>query len=304
VATGLALDDGGGIQALESSRWEVCKVDALSLAELVADADATTQIPADWHQAQAHEALVSQQCFAARWHLDRLLAERPTDREALRLRRRALVALGSLDPALADYTKALETQPNDPVLVIEGAELSKQFVERAERFTRLGRWTDAMSDYVTADRLKPDDPAAHASAATALISLGNTSFAAGAFEAANAAYNEACHIAPQDARTLNECAWFWATCSDERCRDGKRAIESARRACELTSWKIPQIVDTLAAASAESGQFDEAIMWQTKALELANQSSPGVRKELESHLELYRAKKTFRQAPPKKPNPQ
>jgi tetratricopeptide (TPR) repeat protein len=291
AATGLALDEGGGVQALDPSRWAMCEAEAPPLAELVADPNATTQNSVDWHQAQAHDALVSQQWFAARWHLDRLLAERPTDREALKLRGRVLAALGALAPALADYTKALQAQPNEPVLLIE----------RAELFTRLERWKEAMRDYATADRLKPDYPAAHNSVATALISLGNASLASGATEAANAAYEEARRIAPQDAQILNECAWLWATCSDERCRDGKRAIEAARRACELTAWKDARIMDTLAAAYAESGEFDEAVTWQTKALELAIQMSLQERKELESHLELYRAKKPFRQAPSKKP---
>jgi tetratricopeptide (TPR) repeat protein len=201
--------------------------------------------------------------------------------------------LGSLDPALADYTKALHAEPNDLELVIE----------RAELFTRLERWQEAIRDYGAADRLKPDYPAAHVSVARALISLGTASVAGGAFEAANAAFEEARRIAFQDALTLNDCAWFWATCPDERYCDGKRALESARRACELTSWNNPEFVDTLAAAHAESGQFDEAITWQTKAVELAGKSSPEQRKELESHIELYRAKKPLRQAPPKRPSP-
>ena len=42
---------------------------------------------------------------------------------------------------------------------------------------------------------------------------------------------------PSYAPAYNGRAWLWATCPDAKYRDGKRAVESATRACELSEWK-------------------------------------------------------------------
>ena len=53
----------------------------------------------------------------------------------------------------------------------------------------------------------------------------------------------------------------------------KRAIDHATRACELTKWKCSAYLDTLAAAYAEAGNFDEAVEFQQKAVELATKDT-------------------------------
>lgn len=71
-------------------------------------------------------------------------------------------------------------------------------------------------------------------------------------------------------------------------------MENATRACELTKWTSPLALSTLAAAHAEAGAFDEAVMWQTKAVEAAApDSDPTV---AQSRLELYQAGKPYREA--------
>lgn len=66
-----------------------------------------------------------------------------------------------------------------------------------------------------------------------------------------------------------------------------------KRACELTEWERAADLDTLAAAYAEAGDFDEAVRWQTKALALPLGES--LKKSAEERLELYRD----HQAPPR-----
>jgi hypothetical protein len=95
--------------------------------------------------------------------------------------------------------------------------------------------------------------------------------------------------------TLNDMAWLRATCSDEKFRDGKKAVDYAKAACELTEWKNPFYLDTLAAAHAEAGDFKAAVAEQEKALsfpELAEQFGEGPR----ARRELYRKQKPYREA--------
>ena len=64
-----------------------------------------------------------------------------------------------------------------------------------------------------------------------------------------------------------------ATSSEAGLRDGPRAVQLAERACQLTDFKEPVYVGTLAAAYAEEGQFEPAIVAAQKACELASKSN-------------------------------
>ena len=92
-------------------------------------------------------------------------------------------------------------------------------------------------------------------------------------------------------------AWLLATCCDGKYRNGKQAIASATRACELTSWKNAGYLDTLAAAYAEIGALDTAVKWQEKALALLTKDTEPFRAELQARLLVFRAGKPFHGEP-------
>lgn len=92
-------------------------------------------------------------------------------------------------------------------------------------------------------------------------------------------YAEAIRLHPESFEAWKSRAWIRATCDDPRFRDGKQALQSAETADEVAGpstreeW---QILETLAAAQAELGDFTQAVGLQTEALETMTDREPGV----------------------------
>jgi serine/threonine-protein kinase len=123
--------------------------------------------------------------------------------------------------------------------------------------------------------------------------LGQVLQRQGQYARAQQVYQVAVRAHPNHIPTYDFLARFLATCPDDKVRDGKRAIEYATTACEKSGWKEPGYLDTLAAAYAEAGQFDEAVRYQTRALEdpaYSIRAGPPAR----LRLELYKQMKPAR----------
>ncbi len=84
---------------------------------------------------------------------------------------------------------------------------------------------------------------------------------------------------------LNRAAWLLATCPQPGVRDAVSALAFAETAVAKTDRKDPALLATLAAAYAESGQFDKAISTQKEAS--AGASEPKGKSDHRDRLILY-----------------
>jgi hypothetical protein len=70
-------------------------------------------------------------------------------------------------------------------------------------------------------------------------------------------------------------------------------MQDAKLACKLTKWNDEIAIVTLAAASAEVGDFDSAVRYAEQALTVKG-ISPEVSKRIQRHLELFKQHKPLR----------
>ena len=81
------------------------------------------------------------------------------------------------------------------------------------------------------------------------------------------------------------------------CALARRAVEIGKKACELSNWKVGSYLDTLAAAYAEAGDFDEAVKWQEKALATGDFPKEEL-DEARKRLQMFKDKKAYQMATP------
>lgn len=93
----------------------------------------------------------------------------------------------------------------------------------------------------------------------------------------------------------NNLSWVLSTSPSDDIRNGKEALELALKACEVTEYKEAYILSTLAAAYAETGDFENARQWSTKAVEAGRKEDYDKIDQLEKELEAYKENKPWRE---------
>ena len=178
----------------------------------------------------------------------------------------ALFKMGRTDEAIDQFQQALESEPGraDPHVNLGVALLQKGKVDEA-----IGHFQKALD--------------LDANCAEARYGLGNTFSREGRMAEAIDQFQKALQIKPAYPEALNNLAWLLSLCPDASLRDGKKALELVRQANDLTGGANPIVLQTLAAAFAEVGRFDDAVQCVQKAIAVAPAAG---RQDLESQLNI------------------
>jgi tetratricopeptide (TPR) repeat protein len=199
-------------------------------------------------------------------------------------------AQGMHKRAMADFADALRLEPNNPSI----------WVSRGNEWRRDLKLDDAIADYTHALELNPRYWPAYVARANAWKQRR-------LFGRAIQEFSELIRLDPQNALAHQTLARILATCNEANFRDGRRALDEATVACDLTRWRDPDCLDTLAAAYAEVGDYDAAIKWQIQAMTLIRQNVPSLLQQkavtfggrrgigFEDRLVFYKSKKPTRE---------
>lgn len=177
------------------------------------------------------------------------------------------------DQAIADTTQAIQAQPQFP----------NAYRVRGVAYHGKKEFDKAIADF---NRSIEQD----AKSAQTFTDRANSYAGKKERAKAHADHLEALRLEPTLVASAAAAALFLSSCPDSKCRDGKRALEIARRVQKLERNNT-QVLQALAAAHAELGQFKEAVQWQEHALQDSQLTND---KKAQTRLEFYRKMQPYR----------
>lgn len=229
-------------------------------------------------QGMADGAMTAGDYAASLNYVEQLLEIDPDGANAHRLRGQALTALGRTDEGIDSYRKAVE---------LEG-EFHMARLQLADALDQAGRDAESVEAFAALLANSPPQPIAYTRAAETFLKAGDVDRAVDAYRAGREA-------APQNVNIPNDLAWLLATHPSDAVRNGEAAVEAAEYARKLTRGEHAAVMDTLAAAYAEAGRFDEAVAAADAAISLARERDDAAlveritkRREMYTRAEPYR----------------
>ncbi len=213
-------------------------------------------------------------------HFERALSINPGNAQAEMNLAIALSTVGKPDEAIAHLEKAVRLVPGDAGLQ---SNLGNALAQR-------GRIGEAIPHLEKAVAIAPG-------LAEARFSLGSLYQMQGRTRPALAQWRRALAAQPDFVPALNATAQTLATSPDPALRNGAEAVALAERALRLSGGREPILMDTLAAAYAETGRYADAAKTARQALDLAlSQGNQQLAEGLKARIVLYEAKTPFRVA--------
>lgn len=240
---------------------------------------------------RARVAIQADDVEAARRDVDSVLEIEPNRIEAILMRSAIAAEQKRYGDAIEDLRLIIKDQSNEPspdLLLQLG--LYYSFDDRP---------TEAIKVFGQVVKLDADNWQAYSLRGDTFLAMGEHAKAVADFE-------KALDYMPAEnaerSGILNNLSWTLSTSQNADVRNGKRALELGLESCELTEYKKPHILSTLAAAYAELGQFDKAIEWAEKAVVLGEETKADQLTQLKAELESYRKKEPWREKSEAKQN--
>ncbi len=142
----------------------------------------------------------------------------------------------------------------------------------------------ALEEYVLSKIEKdPDNPGLYSV-------LGDICYGMENLEGARDAYEESLALSPDNPTVLNNLAWLYATCEEERLRDPPRALFLAEKAAELKTEAY--ILDTLAECLYLNDRPQEAVDVERAALTHARENTSYYKDQLKKFKRAARERQT------------
>jgi tetratricopeptide (TPR) repeat protein len=215
--------------------------------------------------------------------LSKALELSPDNINALLLRASIYFEQKETDKALADIDKAIELQPtlaHPHLMKVEVLAATKQLdkaIEHLEKLQKTFPGNDQVLDRLGSFYLMANRPRKAIDIADQILAKDADSYSGlrlradaylniGKHAEAIADFDKALGQKDTDEGLLNNYAWVLATSPEDKLRDGSRAIKMATKAAEASGYETPHVLSTLAAAYAETGDYDNAVKWSEKSI--------------------------------------
>jgi len=205
----------------------------------------------------------------------------PTDARANNGMGIALGMAGKTDDAIPYFRKAVQTQ----------SDFFEAYYNLGLIFSKENKIDEAIDAWQNVVRIRPQFAQGHEY-------LGYALYAHSKFPESLAELRKALDEEPNRLFALKLAANLLATCPDSTVRNGAEALSLAEKAKQLSGGNDPGVLDTLSAAYAENGRFDEATAAEQQAVALAAQrEDPMLASRLKAHMARYELKEALREAP-------